>query len=249
MQELIYIIGSISVVSLVSVVGIFSLLLRPEKLHSLVLWLVALAAGTMLGGAFLHLLPEAAESMSSETLFLTVLGSFLFFFILEKLLHWRHCHEENCQTHSFGAMNLLGDSFHNFLDGTIIAAAYMTSIEVGLATTLAVLIHEIPQELGDFGVLIKAGYTVRKAIIANFLTALTAVAGGLAGYFLIAQTAAVGVWLLPVSAGGFLYIAASDLLPELRQEKSVARSIQQVTIFALGIAIMYLLKSDGHEAH
>lgn len=247
MQTLSYIIISILVVSLSSFIGAAALAFKPKQLHSIILTLVALAAGTMLGGAFLHLLPEAAEHMSSERLFITVLGSFLFFFILEKVLHWRHCHDVDCHTHTFGTMSLVGDAFHNFLDGTIIAAAYLADIRLGIVTTVAVLIHEIPQELGDFGVLLRAKYSVKQALLANFCVALTAVLGGIVGYFLINQVEAFSYWLLPVSAGGFLYIAATDLLPELREEKSVRNSVGHLLVFLLGVVVMYLLLFLEHS--
>ncbi len=241
-----YILFSLLGVSAVSFLGIFTLSWRKTKIHDFLYGFVALAAGTMMGTAFLHLLPEAVETMDSHSVFLAVLLSFVFFFIIEKFLHWRHCHEDNCETHTFGYMNLLGDSFHNFLDGVIIATAYMTSIEVGIAATLAVLVHEIPQEIGDFGVLLKAGFTVKKALLVNFFTALAAVVGGLVGYMLSTYTDSFVQILTPFAAGSFLYIAATDLLPQLQEERVVKRSVLSLLIFLLGIGIMYLLQVFFH---
>ncbi len=250
MIALFYTIISLLLVSSVSLVGLFTLTWTKSRIHEFLYAFVALAAGTMMGTAFLHLLPEAAENTDSRELFMGVLFSFVLFFIVEKFLHWRHCHEENCKTHTFGYMNLIGDGFHNFLDGIIIAVAYATSIEVGVAATVAVLIHEIPQEIGDFGVLLKAGFSVQRALFLNFVTALTAVAGGLVGYFLTEHSMNFVTLLTPFAAGSFLYIAATDLLPQLENERVVRKSVYSLLIFLLGIGITYLLQVVFHaEAH
>lgn len=247
MQELFQITFSLTIVSIISLVGVVSLAWKKTNLHEVLYVLVALAAGTMMGTAFLHLLPEAAESLDAETLFTIVLASFSGFFAIEKFLHWRHCHEDNCKTHSFGYINILGDSIHNFLDGLIIAAAYMVNFEVGLATTVAVVVHEIPQEIGDFGVLLKAGYTVKKALLLNFLSALTALAGGLVGYYFAQSSENFVVYLTPFAAGSFLYIAATDLLPQLQEEKHPRKTIYSFVIFVLGVLLLYFLQLIIHE--
>lgn len=144
--------------------------------------------------------------------------------------------------HSFGYMNLIGDGVHNFIDGLIIAAAFLLNIKLGLVTTLAVALHEIPQEIGDFGVLLYSGWKKKKALIANFLTALTVVAGGLFGYFLAGKIDNLILFLMPFAAGGFLYIAASDLMPEIRKEPSLKKSLASFLIFLLGVLFMFLLK-------
>jgi zinc and cadmium transporter len=250
MITLFYTLLSLLLVSSVSLVGLFTLTWAKSRIHDFLHALVALAAGTMMGTAFLHLLPEAAEHTDAHQLFVGVLLSFVSFFIIEKFLHWRHCHEENCATHTFGYMNLIGDGFHNFLDGIIIAAAYATSVEVGIAATLAVLIHEIPQEIGDFGVLVKAGYTVQRALFLNFLTALAAIAGGIVGFLLLAYSETFIYVLTPFAAGSFLYIAATDLLPQLQTERVIKKSVASLLIFLLGIGITYLLQVVFHaEAH
>jgi len=236
----IYIILSCLLVSLISLVAIFFLFLKKPLQQKAVLYLVALSAGALMGGAFLHLLPEAANSLSPNTLYPLILFSFIGFFLIEKVFYWRHCHKINCTVHSFGYMNLLGDAIHNFIDGLVIAAAFLTNLHLGLITLLAVILHEIPQELGDFGVLLQAGFSKTKALLFNFLTALLCVLGGVSGYFLGIAFNKISLWLLPITAGGFIYIAASDLLPELNQEKYFKKSFGLFFAFLFGILIMYL---------
>jgi zinc and cadmium transporter len=195
-----------------------------------------------MGGAFLHLLPEAAQEIETSKLYLIVLAAFIFFFFMEKLLFWRHCHKENCPIHTFGYMNLVGDSLHNFIDGLVIAGAFLVDIKLGIATTIAIAIHEIPQEIGDFGVLIHAGFNKKRALVVNYLVALTVVLGGVVGYFISFSLNNIIPYLLPFAAGGFIYIAASDLMPELRKETNLKRSISSFAVFILGIALMLLVK-------
>lgn len=244
---LVYILSSVLIISVMSFAGILSLVWKKHDLREYLPYLVALAAGSMMGTAFLHLLPEAAEFVEPQSLFLSVLLAFIFFFFVEKVLHWRHCHSDNCEMHTFGLMNLIGDGFHNFLDGLIIAAAYATGIEVGIATTIAVVIHEIPQEIGDFGVLLKAGFSVKRALLMNFFIALISVMGGLIGFFLISQTEGFIKLLTPLAAGGFLYIAATDLIPQLQEEKNINKSVRTVLMFLLGVFLTYLLQFIVHE--
>lgn len=203
--------------------------------------MVSLSAGTLMGGVFLHLLPEAMEELETKMVLNTTLLSFLLFFVLEKVLGWRHCHESECEIHSFGYMNLFGDAIHNFVDGLVIAGAFVNSIPLGMSTSLAILVHEIPQEIGDFGVLVHAGFKKRQALLMNFLSGLAAVFGALLGYFISESGVAMEKFLLPLAAGGFLYIGASDLLPEIRKEKSLKKSILSFVIFLVGIGMMWLL--------
>jgi len=200
-----------------------------------------------MGGAFLHLLPESVELCEGLDVFLFVLVGFALFFLIEKVLHWRHCHKGGCQVHTFTYMNLIGDSIHNFIDGLIMATSFVISIPLGLTTTMAIALHEIPQEIGDFGVLIYGGFTKKKALILNFLTALTAVLGGLIGFFISNMVENVKLFILPFAAGGFLYIAASDLIPEIRKETSLKKSMIYFGIFILGIFIMYAVTFIVHE--
>jgi len=223
-------------------VAVLFLYFKKETLHKITLFLVSLSAGALMGGAFLHLLPEAAQEIETSKLYLIVLAAFIFFFFMEKLLFWRHCHKENCPIHTFGYMNLVGDSLHNFIDGLVIAGAFLVDIKLGIATTIAIAIHEIPQEIGDFGVLIHAGFNKKRALVVNYLVALTVVLGGVVGYFISFSLNNIIPYLLPFAAGGFIYIAASDLMPELRKETNLKRSISSFAVFILGIALMLLVK-------
>jgi len=225
--------------------AVLLLLIKKELLSKITIFLVSLSAGTFMGGAFLHLLPEASEKIDGEKLFIITLLSFVIFFIVEKLLHWRHCHKENCEIHTFGQMNLLGDSIHNFIDGFIIAGAFLVDSKLGIVTTFAIALHEIPQEVGDFGVLLHAGFSRIKSLILNYLVASTVVLGGIAGYFLHFYFEDIIKYLLPFAAGGFIYISSSDLIPEIRKETNLKKSIVSFIIFILGIAIMYAVKFMG----
>ncbi len=247
MDKLFYIIISTFFISLGALVGVFTFSLKQEKLSKILLFMVSLSAGALMGGAFLHLLPEATEKLEAETVFIIVLISFILFFLVEKLFHWRHCHKGKCNIHSFGYMNLFGDSIHNFIDGLIIAATFLTDVKLGFITTLAVALHEIPQEIGDFGVLLYAGFEKEKALIANFLVALTVVLGGIVGYFLSFRLQNFVSYLLPVAAGGFIYISASDLMPEIRKEESLKKSLLSFGMFLIGVLLMYLVKLMGYK--
>ena len=242
MSILIFIILSSLAISLCVWVAVLFLYFKKETLHKITLFLVSLSAGALMGGAFLHLLPEAAQEIETSKLYLIVLAAFIFFFFMEKLLFWRHCHKENCPIHTFGYMNLVGDSLHNFIDGLVIAGAFLVDIKLGIATTIAIAIHEIPQEIGDFGVLIHAGFNKKRALVVNYLVALTVVLGGVVGYFMSFTLNNIIPYLLPFAAGGFIYIAASDLMPELRKETNLKRSISSFAVFILGITLMLLVK-------
>jgi len=164
------------------------------------------------------------------------------FYLIEKIFHWRHCHQDHCDVHTFGYVNLIGDSIHNFIDGLIIAATFLVDVRLGITTSLAIALHEIPQEIGDFGVLLYAGFERMKALVLNFLVALTVVAGGIVGYFLSFRLEGLLVYLLPLAAGGFLYISTSDLIPEIRKETNLKKSLLSFTFFIIGILIMYFAK-------
>lgn len=248
MNTLSSIIISTVFVSAGSLVGVAALSIKINSLKRILRLFVALAAGTMLGTVFLHLLPEASElnEDSHSYLSLTML-SFIGFFFVEKILHWRHCHETECRTHEFGTMSLIGDAIHNFIDGLVIAATYTISPTLGIPTTIAIASHEIPQEIGDFAVLLYSGYSRKKAIIANVLVSLTAVVGGLIGYFIGGYNQSLMRYLLPVAAGGFLYIATSDLLPELRKENKTKNVLATFAMFILGIGIIWFLGKLHHE--
>ena len=229
-------------VSLISLVGVFTLSMDEEKLKRITIHLVSLSAGGLLGAVFIHLLPEAVEQYSSSPIFFYVLVGFVLFFVMEKFLHWHHCRENRCKVHSFAYMNLIGDAIHNFTDGLIMAAGFLTSPALGVITVVAIALHEIPQEIGDFGVLIYAGLTRKKALFYNFVVALTAMLGGLVGYFLSSAFSFIVPFLVPFAAGGFLYISASDLVPEIREEHSVKKTALNFVFFFVGILVMFLVK-------
>jgi len=227
-------------------VAVLFLFFRKETLSKITMFLVSFSAGALIGGAFLHLLPEASEGMEAEKLFFVVLFAFVSFFLIEKLFHWRHCHKENCEVHSLGYMNLVGDSLHNFIDGLVIASVFMVDFKLGITTTLAIALHEIPQEIGDFGVLIHAGFNKGKALVLNYIVATTVILGGVVGYFASFYIEDVMPYLLPIAAGGFIYIASSDLMPEIREETNLKKSIMSFGIFLLGIIFMYTVKFLEH---
>ncbi|MFH0942788.1 MAG: ZIP family metal transporter [Candidatus Beckwithbacteria bacterium] len=241
MNPLFLILLATFLVSLGGLIGVFTLSLNHKKLHSFLLTLVSLSAGALMGGAFLHLLPEALSVLPGQLALSLTLYSFIGFFLIEKIFHWRHCHQEHCKIHAFGYLNLLGDSLHNFIDGLIIAGAFLANPHLGWITTLAIALHEIPQEIGDFGVLLYSGWSQKRALIANFGVALTAVFGGLTGYYL-AGTVSLTQSLLPLAAGGFIYIAASDLLPELKKETRPKKILVNFLFFILGVLLMFIFK-------
>jgi zinc and cadmium transporter len=244
-MTLLYIIISTTVISLGALVGVFALALKEEKLQKILVFVISLSTGFMIGGAFIHLLPEASELLDPQSIYQTVLLSFITFLLLEKIVHWRHCHDQKCDIHTFGYMNLIGDAVHNFIDGLVIASAFVADVKLGVVTSLAIAMHEIPQEIGDFGVLLSAGFSRRKALTANFMVALTALLGGIVGYLISFSVYDPLPYLLPFAAGGFIYIAASDLIPEMRKETDQKRSLITFSIFILGILLMWLLKFRG----
>jgi len=225
---------------LVAFMGAFSLFMKEKTIQKILFVLVAFSAGALLGGAFLHLLAESLESLATTNAFLYLITGFSVFFLMEKFLYWHHCHEGRCEVHPYTSLILLGDGLHNFIDGLVIAASFLVNPGFGLVTSIAIISHEIPQELGDFGVLVYGGMQKGRALCFNFISQLTAVAGGVVG-FLIA-----GAWnftlLLPFAAGGFIYIAASDLIPELHKETSMAKSMIAFAFFLIGIMFMLGIK-------
>ena len=243
-ELLLWILGFTFLNGLVAFVGAFTLAIKPKTLQKIIFILVALSTGTLLGGGLLHLLPEAIKNLGVEAAINYLLIGFIIFFLMEKLLHWHHCHDGVCKVHTFSQMILFGDALHNFIDGLIIAASFFVSIPFGIVTTLVIIAHELPQELGDFGVLTHGGFSKNKALFYNFLSQLTAVLGGLVGFFFV-QSSGLESLLLPFAAGGFIYIAASDLIPELHKENDTKRMILSFTFFIIGIMIMFLFRNIG----
>jgi len=236
-----YTIISVLAVSIISLIGIVFLSLKSEKLEKVLVYMISFSAGALLGDAFIHLLPEAVESTGfSLMISFSVLAGIAFSFTAEKIIHWRHCHHPITKNHRhhLSKMNLVGESVHNFIDGMIIAASYLISIPVGIATTITVVFHEIPQEIGDFGVLVYGGFTKKKALIANFLIALTAVLGAIITLLIGTNIRNILTFLIPFAAGNFIYIASSDLIPELHKETKLKISLAQLILFVLGILVM-----------
>jgi zinc and cadmium transporter len=240
--ELAYILLATFIVSLISFVGVICLALKENILNKILLVLIGLSAGALMGGAFLHLLPEAVEKSTGLDVYLFVLIGFILFFLIEKVLHWRHCHKGECDVHTFQYMNLVGDSIHNFIDGMIMAASFVVSVPLGITTTIAISTHEIPQEIGDFGVLLYGGFSKKRAITLNFVVALTAILGGIVGYFVSNLIENIVLFILPFAAGGFIYIAATDLVPEIRKELDMRKYMATLLVFICGILIMWVTK-------
>ena len=236
---------SVILVSLISFIGIFTLSIKQKKLKKILIYLISFSAGALLGDTFIHLFPELIEknnfSLASSIYILLGIG---IFFVLEKFIHWQHCHgniTSEHHIHPFAYTNLLGDALHNFIDGIIIAAAYTASLPAGIATTIAVILHEIPQEIGDFGILLHGGFTKSKALALNFITALTAIIGAIAAILLGKTVANIQPFLISIAIGGFIYIAGSDLIPELHKETSVKKSLIQFISLVLGVLVMIIL--------
>lgn len=245
-QTWIYTLASVVIISLISLIGLFGISIREEKLKKVLLFLVSLSAGGLLGGAFIHLLPEAFKICGNQLkLPLYILLGMIIFFILEKFLCWRHCHIPTSEEHPhpLAYMNLIGDGLHNFIDGMIIAGSFLVSIPLGMATSIAVFLHEVPQEIGDFGVLLHAGFSRKKALLTNFITALTAILGAIVILILGVkfELESVLAFVIPLTIGGFIYIATADLIPELKKENALGKSIIQLTFFLLGIGMMLLV--------
>lgn len=238
---LIYIIATTIIVSVVSLVGILTLALKKNIIERIIFLLVGFAAGGLIGGAFLHLLPEAIEKNPQTAFLFTIIG-FTAFFIIERYFYWRHCHDGVCDIHTFAYLNLFGDGLHNFTDGIIIAISYSINTNFGIITTLAIIFHEIPQEIGDFAILIYGGFSKTKALFYNFLCSLTAVIGGLIGYLMYEKISGISDFLIPFVAGGFIYIAASDLIPELHRQKDSKKANLSFLTFLLGLLFMFLAK-------
>ena len=235
---------SILIVSLISLVGIITLPISTERLRQFLIYMIAFSAGALFGDAFIHLLPGIVEKQGfTFNISIYILSGIAFSLFVEKIIHWRHCHLPITKTHvhSFSLMNLFGDSVHNFIDGLIIGASYLVNIQVGIATTIAVILHEIPQEIGDFGILIHGGFSKTKAIFLNFLTALTSFIGVVISLSLSSKAENITLFLIPFAAGSFIYIAGSDLIPELHKECNTRKSLFQLIFFILGVSVMLFL--------
>jgi zinc and cadmium transporter len=215
----------------------------------LVPWLVSYAVGTLLGVALLVLLPEALEHLSPRSVLGSLLAGIMLFFLLEKLVLWRHCHTHDCEAHGMAApMVIIGDAFHNFLDGVIIGAAVRTSVPLGISTALAVATHEIPQEIGDMAILLHAGYSRRKALVLNLLSGGAAVIGALVAVLALEWVPQISQYVLSIAAAGFLYVAMADLIPDLHRGRIDATTLRQLALALSGIGTVMGLNAfvGGH---
>lgn len=233
---------SVFIVSLISFVGAFGLALKEERLRKILIYLISFSAGALLGDVFLHILPEMSETAFGAKEGFYVLFGIVLFAMLEGVVWWHHSHTEHKEEiHSMVYLSQAGDTLHNFMDGIIIAAAYFISLPVGIATTFAVIFHEIPQELGNFAVLIHGGWKVKKALLYNFLSALASVLGALLVLVFLGKTAEVPSWLVAFSASSFIYLAMSDLLPEIQKQRENKNSFLLLLFFVLGMSAMGLI--------
>lgn len=241
---------SVIIVSLISLIGLFSISIKENKLKNILIYLVSFSTGALLADAFFHLLPEAVEEIGfGINMSIYILSGIILSFVIEKVIHWHHCHHTHShecmeehhhfdEIHPYAKMNLVGDSVHNLIDGLIIGASYLVNIPIGIATTIAVVLHEIPQEIGDFGILLHGGYTRKKALFLNFITGLIAVIGAILALVIGQYTENLTQFLIPFAAGGFIYIACSDLVPELHKETNTKKSLIQVAVLILGVIIV-----------
>jgi len=218
------------------------LLIKDSARTRIVPWLVSYAVGALLGAATLKILPEAVEQVAPARLFATLLVGVMLFFVLEKLVLWRHCHTHDCEVHDGSVVGVIvGDSFHNFIDGAVIATAVMTSVPLGISTAIAVAAHEIPQELGDFAILLHAGYSRGRALLLNVLSGLSSALGAVVAFVAFDFVPTLRPYCLALSAASFLYVAMADLIPGLHRGRTDAASMRQILLIGAGIGTMMLL--------
>lgn len=248
MSPLISSLLAVLIISLISIVAIYFLISRLPSFSRFSFQLVSIAVGSLLGDAFIHLLPEAAELIGNQLVVsLLVISGMLLFFSLEKLVRWHHCHNpdyhQDDHSQHIVPVSLVGEAFHNFIDGVVIASSFMVSPSVGIATSIAVLIHEIPQEIGDFGIYTHQGLSLVKALKLNLYSASSSLLGIIFTFLIGSTFSDFSNYILPITAGGFIYLAASDLIPELHRHHShnSRSSLSQIFLVILGVAIMCLL--------
>ena len=259
MTVLIWIVAFTLIGGVLSVLAAALLLLVPEHHHPRILpHGVSFALGALLSVAFLDLLPDAlaaAGAADAPALLATVLAGILGFFLLEKLLIWRHCHADHCETHSeehfhqpAGTLIVVGDAIHNFVDGILIAAAFLTDINLGIVTSLAIAAHEIPQEVGDFAILLQSGYGKRRALAYNLLSSLSMLVGGVLAYFSLEHLHGALPTILALAASSFIYIAVADLIPSLHQKTTARAAVQQIGLIVAGVIVIHWAHSHAEAA-
>lgn len=248
-MTLVYVLAATGLISLGGLLGIIFFWTKKKTLNRWLQIMVALSAGVLLGVTFFDLFPEAVHMLPADEVFSLFLVFFVALFLVEKLINWHHCHKPDCDIHSFGYMNLIGDAIHNFVDGMLIAAAFMVDPTLGVTTTIAVALHEIPHEISDFGVLLYAGFSKTKALIMNFAIALFAVLGGVFGVVAASLVPGIEPYMLVLAAASFFYIAASDLMPEMRKVTSTKQLVGRFSVLLVGIALMYGLSITFGHSH
>lgn len=236
--------GSVGSVALAGLM----LLLKPKILDKISSYLIYFAGGTLLGAALLGMIPKAISLSDNKNVFLFILIGIVFFFLLEKFILWRSCRNKNCERHihAVAPLVLIGDAFHNAIDGIVIAAAFLTSIELGIFVTFSVVLHEIPQELGDFGILIKSGLSKKKALIYNMLSGSAAILFGIIAYYFLETMQELIPIALAFSAASFLYIALAELIPEMHRKTALKETLIQIILIIMGISMIYILTSHHH---
>jgi len=241
MSTLLWILLATIINSLIGLMGVFSLWIKYETLNKILIYLVAFSAGALLGGAFFHLLDESFKHLTVMTSFLITITGFILFFIIEGYFHWHRC---KCRPQPFTYLILIGDSIHNFIDGMIIAATFFINPTLGIVTTLMILGHEAPQEIGLFGTLVYGGYKKRKAMLYSFIVQATCILGGIAGYLASTKAEVFSYYLIPFAAGGFIYIAASDLIPEIHKmhKRNFEMTIFSLLFLLIGLSFMIAIK-------
>ncbi len=226
--------------SMIGLVGIFSLFIRKKDLEKIMFPLVSFAAGALFAGGLYHLFAESIEEIGVLLSINWFIFGFILFFVLERILKWHHCHKLECKVHPFSYLIFIGDAIHNIVDGLIIATTFLIDIKLGILTTFLIIAHEVPQELGNFATAIYGGMKRNRAVIFTFLSQLTCIIGGLLGYYFLSKE--MFLPLLPFAAGGFIYIAASDLIPELHKESNIKKSIISFILFSVGLAFIVVMK-------
>jgi zinc and cadmium transporter len=237
-----WIVGSGLLMSVIALSGSITLILKPATLDALLLPLVALSAGSLIGGAFFHLLPAAVTTMNnSDAVWIAAVLGFTVFFVLEQLLHWHQCHRETAdQRKPLTYLILIGDGLHNLIGGMAIASTFLVDVRLGIASWFAAAVHEVPQELGDFGVLVHGGWDKRRALAFNFLSGLAFLLGGLITYTVSLQVDMS--FLIPFAAGNFIYIGAADLIPEVNKEAATKISSIHLLAFVAGLLLLWLAR-------
>lgn len=243
-----YAILSACLVSILSFVGVFILYFKSDKLSGILNLLICFAIGTLLGNAFFQLVPESYFHMESPgTTSWLILGGFFVFFVMEQLLHIRHGNKKTIKP--YGYLSLYADGIHNFVDGILIGVTWMFSPELGLATTLGIILHEIPQEIRDFGILLRAGFNKRKALLFNFISACTAILGTAIALWIGTQIAHFSIYMLPVAAGGFIYLATGCLIPEILRDTTKKNLAVNIIFILSGLAFIYYIGLQNGHSH